>query len=65
MEIRNKRMIEEQCERLIKEYISKCKVCDECFAEIFCITNDLRESREPQSYCVDNIKAYLKDRKFG
>lgn len=49
-----------QCERLIKEYISKCKACDECFAEIFCITNDLRKSREPQSYCVDNIIAYLK-----
>ena len=54
-------MTEEQCERLIKEYISKCKACDECFAEIFCITNRLRESREPQSYCADNIKAYFRE----
>lgn len=44
---------------LIKEYLSKCECCDECFAEYFCIKNDLRESREPKDYCIENIKQYL------
>ena len=44
---------------LIKEYLSKCECCDECFAEYFCIKNDLRESREPKDYCVENIRQYL------
>lgn len=44
---------------LIKEYLSKCECCDECFAEYFCIKNYLRESREPKDYCIENIKQYL------
>ena len=47
---------------LIKEYLSKCECCDECFAEYFCIKNDLRESREPKDYCVENIRQYLSAR---
>ena len=49
-------------EILIKEYLSKCECCDECFAEYFCIKNDLRESREPKDYCVENIRQYLSAR---
>lgn len=48
-------------EILIKEYLSKCNCCDECFAEIYCITHDLRDSRYPNDYCVSNIKDYLKE----
>ena len=52
-------------EILIKEYLSKCNCCDECFAEIYCITHDLRDSRCPSDYCVSNIKDYLKGREKG
>lgn len=48
-------------ERLINEYISKIKCCDECFASVFCTVNGLRESRVPQDYCVENIKRYFID----
>lgn len=53
----------ESLERLSKEYIFKCKCCDECFAEMFCITNHKRESRVPHKdimKCVLNITEYLK-----
>lgn len=54
-------MKSESIERLIGEYISKCKVCDECFAEVFCTLKRLRDSREPQKYCINNIKEYFKE----
>lgn len=49
-------------ERLAKEYLSKCKCCDECFAESFCIDQQRRESRLPSKdkmKCVSNIYDYL------
>lgn len=46
---------------LIKEYLSKCSCCDECFAQLYCIENQLRTSRLPQEYCVNNICDYLKE----
>lgn len=48
-----------QRDKLIGEYLDKCSDCDECMAEYFCIRNSLRNNREPQSYCVENIKSYL------
>lgn len=54
-------MNDESTERLIKEYLSKCRVCDECFAETFCILKGLRDSRKPQKRCVDNIKKYFEE----
>ena len=47
---------------LASEYLSKCECCDECFAEFYCIENQLRASRVPQDYCVKNIYTYLKNR---
>ena len=49
---------------LIKEYLSKCNACDECFAEFYCITNNLRNSRIPQHDCEEKIKEYLKYKKI-
>ena len=49
-------------EILIREYISKVKCCDECFASVYCTVNGLRESRMPQDYCVKNIKRYFGDK---
>ena len=49
-------------ERLAKEYLSKCKCCDECFAESFCIEQQRREGRLPckdRTKCVSNIYDYL------
>ena len=48
-------------DKICKEYLSKCKCCDECFAVWYCTGNRLRSSREPQDYCLDNLKAYLKE----
>ena len=48
-------------ELLIREYISKVDVCDECFASCYCTVNHLRESREPQEYCVENVKQYFEE----
>lgn len=47
--------------KLIKEYLSKCKEygCDSCIAQIYCIENNLRESRYPQDYCEENLLQYL------
>lgn len=46
-------------EKIIAEYISKCECCDECFATCFCTENGLRKCREPQDYCIQNIKLFL------
>ena len=50
------------CDKLTREYISKVKCCDECFASTFCTLNGLRESRVPQDYCIENIKKYFEDK---
>lgn len=50
------------CDRLAREYISKIKCCDECFLSTFCTINDLRESREPKYYCIENIKKYFESK---
>lgn len=45
---------------LIKEYLSKCKACDECVASGYCTENHLRTHREPQPYCEENLKMYFR-----
>lgn len=50
------------CDILAREYMSKVKCCDECFASTFCTINGLRNSRVPQDYCVENIKRYFGDK---
>ena len=47
-------------EKIIREYLGKCKCCDECIASYYCTVNRLRNSRTPQNYCVDNLKEYLR-----
>lgn len=54
-------MNDESVKRLIREYLSKCRICDECFAEFFCILKGLKDNREPQERCVDNIKMYFEE----
>ncbi len=49
---------EEQFEKLIREYLSKCTQCDECMANMYCTLEHRRNSREPQDYCTNNIKHY-------
>ena len=49
-------------ELLILEYLNKCQACDECIAEIFCIINGLRKSREPHDGCKEKLKLYLRER---
>jgi hypothetical protein len=56
---------ESLCDRLAREYISKVKYCDECFASTFCTINGLRNSRVPQSYCIENIKKYFESKSEG
>lgn len=49
--------------RLVAEYISKIKACDECFAATYCTINGLRESQEPcadQEKCINNCINYLR-----
>jgi hypothetical protein len=53
---------EHVCDRLAREYISKVKCCDECFASTFCTINGLRNSRVPQDYCIENVKKYFEDK---
>ena len=62
-----KRLLEQEpvCDRLAREYISKIKCCDECFLSTFCTINDLRESREPKYYCIENIKKYFESKSEG
>lgn len=48
-------------EKLIVEYLSKCKACDECFAQFYCIEHGLRTSRTPKVYCPGNIKMFLRN----
>lgn len=47
-------------EKLIREYLSKCDTCDECFAEIYCIQEHLKTGRTPQVTCNEKIKRYLR-----
>ena len=49
-------------ELLIKEYLSKCKCCDECIASVYCTLNNLRTSRIPEHGCEEKIMQYLKQR---
>ena len=49
---------------LIREYLSKVEDCDSCVASVFCTISELRNSRYPPKYCVDNIKLYLKNKKI-
>ena len=53
------------CDGLAREYISKVKYCDECFASTFCTINGLRNSRVPHSYCIENIKKYFESKREG
>ncbi len=46
-------------ELLIKEYLNKCACCDECIAEYYCIENNLRNSRFPQTDCPEKLRNYL------
>lgn len=49
--------------RLIAEYLSKCNCCDECFAEGFCIQNQLKYSREQDASCPEKIELYFRNLK--
>ena len=52
--------------RLAGEYISKIKVCDECFAETYCILNGLREGRKPcadEEKCINNCVKFLRSQR--
>ena len=46
--------------KLASEYLSKCAVCDECCAEYYCITNQLKKGRIPKDDCPNKIIEYLK-----
>ena len=46
--------------KLASEYLSKCAVCDECCAEYYCITNQLKTGRTPKDDCPNKIIEYLK-----
>lgn len=48
---------------MIREYLTKCEYCEECFAEYFCYANNLIKENHPRSNCVDNIKKYLQQKK--
>ena len=53
--------------RLAREYLSKCECCDECFAEIFCISENRREGRvssKNEMKCVNNIKDYFESEEY-
>ena len=51
-------------EHICGEYLRKCKACDECIAQTFCILNGLRTDRVPQKGCEEKLKRYLKERKL-
>jgi hypothetical protein len=53
----------DEYELLRREYLSKCRACDECIAEHFCISNHLRKAREPHEGCEEKLKLYLRERK--
>lgn len=57
--VRHVEISKEQFEKLIREYLSKCTQCDECMANMYCTLEHRRNSREPQDYCISNIKHYL------
>lgn len=49
--------------RLAGKYIFQIKACDECFAEIYCTSKGLRDSRAPcadQEKCINNCINYLR-----
>ena len=50
-------------EIVISEYLDKCSCCDECFAEFYCMRNDLRDGRvsSDKNKCIDKIKGYFKE----
>ena len=45
---------------LVKEYLSKCKCCDECVAEGFCIRNQYKRGREPNKDCPKFLAEYFR-----
>ena len=45
---------------LIREYLDKVNDCDCCMASTFCTINQLRNSRYPTDYCMNNLKEYLR-----
>lgn len=47
---------------LIKEYLSKCNACDECVAQIYCISNNLRTARYPIDGCEKKVADYMRQR---
>ena len=49
---------------LCKEYLSKCREagCDGCIAQCFCVVNNQRHDRYPQSDCPEKLKSYLRQR---
>ena len=49
-------------ELIIKEYLSKCKCCDECLASTYCTLNNLRTSKIPECGCEEKLLQYLKQR---
>lgn len=55
---------DEAYELVIKEYLSKCRDCgcDGCVAQFYCIENNLRSDRYPQSDCPQKLKAYLHEK---
>ena len=59
-EMYSKNWEEQVLYRLASEYLSKCTVCDECCAEYYCITNQLKTGRAPKDNCPDKIIEYLK-----
>ena len=44
---------------MITEYLSKCKACDECIAEYYCIEHELKLGRVPLRGCIYNLAEYL------
>ena len=49
-------------ELLIREYLDKVKDCDCCMASTFCTLHNIRNSRYPQEYCIENIKQYFRNK---
>lgn len=47
-------------ERLSREYISKCRYCDECIAEVWCILHHTKQTRHPYEGCEKNVRDYLR-----
>ena len=54
--------VKQAYDQLCREYIDSCKACDECVAEWWCIENQLRTGRAPQSNCPDKLKEYYRQK---